>query len=69
MTTAATVIEAKFEAGPESYLWLHSSGDCILWPSEDASTGDDGRRAIARWTVTGDEFEALLDSGEVDDVA
>lgn len=66
MTTAVTVIEAKIDAGPDAYLWLHSSGDCILWPSEEAATGDDGRDAIARWTVTGDDFEELLDSGEVD---
>lgn len=65
--TAAEIIASKNEAGTEAYLWLHTTGDCILWPSEEASEGDDGRSAIARWTT--DEVDALIDSGEVDCVA
>lgn len=64
-----TILEAKKNAGTDAYLWLHDSGDCILWPSEEASQNDDGRNALDRWTLTEAEVSELIDTGECDDVA
>jgi hypothetical protein len=67
MTTLAdTIIAAKNEAGGNAYLWLHDSGDCILWPSEEASENDDGRNAIERWQVDEETAAALESAGVVD---
>ena len=66
--TTQAITDAKRAAGPGAYLWLDDNGDCILWPSEDASIDDDGQRALARWHLTEDEAAALLATGEVDDV-
>lgn len=62
------IITAKADAGPDAYLWLHASGDCILWPSEDASQDDDGARALGRWQLDRAAKDALIDTGEVDEV-
>lgn len=47
----------------------HDSGDVILWPSRSRSYGDDGTHAVARWSVSATTVAALVDSGEVDEVA
>jgi len=62
------IIERKRAEGPEAYLWAHDSGDVILWPSEAESVDDDGRRAVARWRVDRATLDALLASGEVDEI-
>ena len=67
--TAADIVEAKRATGSHAYLWLHSSGDCILWACEDDSVDDDGTRAVERWQLDSDTVEELIDSGAVDDVA
>lgn len=66
MTTAAEIIQAKNTAGEDAFLWLHDSGDCILWPNEDSSIDDDGKNALDRWQVSPEVAEELLESGEVD---
>jgi hypothetical protein len=65
---AQAIIDRKSEVGEDAYLWVHDSGDVILWPSEKASEGDDGAHAIARWSVSAATVVALADSGEVDEV-
>ncbi len=65
----SAILAAKAAAGEEAYLWLHDSGDCILWPSEDDSRNDDGARAIGRWQLAKAEVDGLIDSGEVDEIA
>ena len=62
-------ISAKNESGENAYLWLQSAaGDCILWPTEDASENEDSADAIGRWQLTVDEANALIETGEVDEV-
>ena len=63
------IIAAKTAAGEDSYLWLHDSGDCILWPSEADSVNDDGSRAIERWQVDDETAHELISSGEIDELA
>lgn len=67
--TAQEILEAKASEGPSAHLWLHSSGDCILWPTEESSVDDDGYRAVERWQVSNEVAEELIDSGEVDEFA
>jgi len=64
----AQIIERKRAEGPEAYLWAHDSGDVILWETEAESVDDDGRRAVARWQVDAVTLDALLASGEVDEI-
>jgi len=62
------ILAAKKAAGDDAYLWMQDdAGDCILWPSEAASQDDSGRNAIARWSLTKAEAEALSETGEVDE--
>ena len=63
------ILEAKAVADPGAYLWVHTSGDVILWPDEASSVNDDGAHAIGRWQVDDAEIAVLIDSGDVDDVA
>lgn len=65
--TIEEILAAKKEAGDGAYLWLHDSGDCILWPTEEASVNDDGRRAIERWQLTREEIDELIETGECDE--
>jgi len=66
---AQIIIEAKRYEGPDAYLWVHDSGDVILWPDEESSVDDDGANAVERWQVDADTVDALIDSGECDEVA
>jgi hypothetical protein len=69
MTTAQTVTGAKASAGPDAYLWLHDSGDCILWPDEASSENDNGSRAVGRWQLAPDDCRELIATGEVNEQA
>jgi hypothetical protein len=63
------ILSAKDEAGENAYLWLHSAdGDCILWPTEDASENEDSADSIGRWQLTAGEVNVLIETGEVDEV-
>ena len=63
------ILSAKDESGENAYLWLQSAaGDCILWPTADASENADSADEIGRWHLTVDEVNALIETGEVDEV-
>ena len=68
-TTAAEIIERKHSEGTEAYLWVHDSGDVILWPDEASSENDDGAHAVERWQVDAQTVRDLIASGEADEVA
>lgn len=69
MSITNEIIEAKRNAGPEAYLTLTATaGDCVLWANEDDASGDDGGKALKRWTLSSAEESALIESGEVNDV-
>lgn len=51
------------------YLWLHSTGDCILWPDKESCVNDDGARAVERWQLTREGADALVETGAVDERA
>ena len=63
------IIAAKNESGPDAFLWVHSVGDAILWPTKEASVDDDGQRALARWALRKSDIERLIACGVVDEVA
>lgn len=67
--TIETILAAKTAEGAGAYLWLHSSGDCILWSCEQDSIDDDGANAVGRWQLSKIEAEALAATGEVDEQA
>jgi len=67
--TAADILARKRQSGVDAYLWVHTSGDVILWPDEASSENDSGARAVARWTVDEAVVDALIDSGECDELA
>lgn len=66
MDTVAKIRTLKRSVPGKAYLWLHESGDCLLWPSEEESIGDDGRCAIRRWHLSPEEAVELRKSGLVD---
>jgi hypothetical protein len=63
------ILAAKKEAGADAYLWVHTSGDVILWPDEASSENDAGANALSRWHVNAATVDALVASGEADEVA
>lgn len=69
MTTTAEIIKRKHDEGTEAYLWVHDSGDVILWPDEETSSNDDGAHAVERWQVGAETVRDLIASGEADEVA
>lgn len=68
-TKIEEILSAKQESGKNAYLWLQSAdGDCILWPTQDASENEDSADEIGRWELTVDEAKELIETGEVDEV-
>jgi len=57
---AAEILDKARQAGTEAYLWIHDSGDVILWPDKTSSVDDDGRHAIARWQVDEETAQDLF---------
>lgn len=63
------ILDAKINSGENAYLWLHSAeGDCILWPTQDASENEDSADEIGRWQLAVDETKELIETGEVDEI-
>lgn len=58
----AEIKAAKEQVGDEAYLWLHDSGDCMLWESEEDSEDDNGSRALERWQLTKAQASALIET-------
>jgi|GEM_PF-2324992 len=68
-TNIEEILSAKVTSGENAYLWLRSAeGDCILWPTQDASENEDSADEIGRWQLTVDEANELIETGEVDEV-
>ncbi len=68
-TKIEEILSAKFKSGQNAYLWLESAaGDCILWPTQDASENEDSADEIDRWQLTVDEANELIETGEVEEV-
>ena len=68
-TKIEEILSAKVKSGENAYLWLQSAaGDCILWPTKDASENEDSADEIGRWQLTVDEANELIETGEVDEV-
>lgn len=57
--TIREIGNAKLAAGEDACLYLHDSGDCILWPSEADSIDDDGQNAVGRWQLTHEQAREL----------
>lgn len=63
------ILAAKSASGENAYLWLQSAvGDCILWPTQDASENEDSADEIGRWELTVEEANELIEIGEVNEV-
>ena len=63
------ILDAKMNSGENAYLWLHAAeGDCILWPTQDASENEDSADEIGRWQLAVDETKELIETGEVDEI-
>ncbi len=68
-TQIEEILSAKLESGENAYLWLQSAaGDCILWPTQDASENEDSADEIGRWELTIDEAKELIETGEVNEI-
>lgn len=68
-TKIEEILSAKQTSGENAYLWLQfAEGDCILWPTQDASENEDSADEIGRWQLTVDERNELIESGEVNEV-
>lgn len=57
--TAGAIVSEYVAAGRDAVLYVHDSGDVLLWDSQGAADNDDGTRAIGRWQVGQDTREAL----------
>lgn len=58
-TKAREIYEAKLRASEGAFLYLHDSGDCILWASKTDSENDDGSKAVGRWQLTAAEMREV----------
>lgn len=68
-TKIEEIVSSKKSSGDNAYLWLQSTdGDCILWPTQDASENEDSADEIGRWQLTVGETEELIATGEVNEV-
>ncbi len=68
-TKIEEIVSAKISSGDNAYLWLQSTdGDCILWPTQEASENEDSADEIGRWQLTVDERNELIETGEIDEV-
>jgi len=67
--TSSDILDRKHEEGQDAFLWVHDSGDVILWPDEHSSENNDGSHAVARWQVGPAAVSELIASGEVDEIA
>ncbi len=68
-TKIEEILSAKVKSGENAYLWLQSAaGDCILWPTQNASENADSADEIGRWQLTVAEANELIETGEVDEV-
>lgn len=68
-TKIEEILSAKVKSGENAYLWLQSAeGDCILWPTQDASENEDSADEIGRWQLAADEANELIETGEVNEV-
>ncbi len=68
-TKIEEILSEKSESGENAYLWLQSAeGDCILWPTQDASENEDSADEIGRWELTVDEANELIETGQVNEV-
>ena len=66
-TTIKEIIEAKRQAGEESFLVQFSTScQCVLWPDEDSCDVGDEREILARWDLDAIEYEQLIETGLVD---
>lgn len=62
------ILASKTRAGSAAYLWVQLLvGDVILWPSESASVDDDGANAVRRWSLTQEQEDELIATGQVDE--
>jgi hypothetical protein len=54
------IIEAYRAASKteDAYLWIHTSGDAILWQNAEVAENDNGARAIGRWQLTDEDDDA-----------
>ena len=69
-TKIQEIISSKINSGDNAYLWLQSTdGDCLLWPTRDASENEDNADEIGRWDITVDEAKELLETGEVEEIS
>ncbi len=63
------ILAAKIKSGENAYLCRESAaGDCILWPTLDASENEDSADEIGSWQQTPDEAKRLIETGEVDEI-
>ena len=65
-TTVKEIIEAKQKAGEGSFLWLKHSGECSLWPDQEANTLSDDRDDLGHWELDAMQYNELLETGLVD---